>query len=533
MSCRHSVDATVPARVAQRAVRLASVAPWIAFALAASTSACGSSQGSGGADNQDAATRPDDAAIGTDTSSPAPDAAGPNPEAGVADTGTGPTEAGPIDSGSVEAAAQPIQVKGVFLDALFAPIVNAKVGLQGASGASITTTDANGAFTLDNVTVPYTVVAVTPNIAVPDGGAAPPQPPNAAVVYEGLTRPDPTLLLFGAVQHSAPSRTQSISGTITGGSAFPLATKEQISMTVSAAGSSLDDFPASATDGTFSTGFNWEGPASEPATIYALESTLDTSGLPLSYTGWGSVAISANDGSAQSALGIAMQTVASDTLVMDTTGPAGTNTQGQWILGLPFGATGVIAAALQSGLTSATNSGVQMLAPKIPGVSPWLLFIAQYANTSNASQIALATRTNLVPGSPNHVAVTLPPLVSISSPAAAATNVTASTSFAWSSVPNSAYGFIFGNTAGGPSPSFAIYTTRTTLQLPDLSAFGLPPLPTNTAYDIITVAAPSTTGVDGIAGPDGISGVGLFSNFFSHLTDGGFSLTQEPVTTSM
>jgi hypothetical protein len=96
----------------------------------------------------------------------------------------------------------------------------------------------------------------------------------------------------------------------------------------------------------------------------------------------------------------------------------------------------------------------------------------------------------------------IPAAPTLTSPANAATGVTVTTPFDWTSFPNGVSEFHAQSASG---PTFYIFTSASTVNLPDLSAAGLP-LPASTDYTWSIVAYSPIT-VDLIATPGGINAV--------------------------
>ena len=90
-----------------------------------------------------------------------------------------------------------VTVKGTVISYLKRPVAGASVLI----GAASTPTGADGSFTLNDVVTPYDVSVVV--------GSA-----KLAVVYQGLTRADPTVVLPSP---DAPNRAATITGTVTTG----------------------------------------------------------------------------------------------------------------------------------------------------------------------------------------------------------------------------------------------------------------------------------------------------------------------------
>ncbi len=104
-------------------------------------------------------------------------------------------------------AVKTITVTGKVVSDSGEPLANARVRI----GSTVATTNTEGSFKIEGVNVPYNLI-----IAVPQIGFQPEQ----AHVFQGLTRPDPTLPLFLNFNQLKPSRA-TIVGNLSGGQGFP------------------------------------------------------------------------------------------------------------------------------------------------------------------------------------------------------------------------------------------------------------------------------------------------------------------------
>jgi hypothetical protein len=100
-----------------------------------------------------------------------------------------------------------ITVTGKIVSDFGEPLANARVRI----GSSVAVSDGEGKFRIEGVTTPYDLI-----IALPQLGFQPEQ----AHVFQGLTRPDPTLPLFLNSNALKPNRA-TLLGTLSGGAGFP------------------------------------------------------------------------------------------------------------------------------------------------------------------------------------------------------------------------------------------------------------------------------------------------------------------------
>ena len=160
--------------------------------------------------------------------------------------------------------ASTITVAGRVLDLLQQPLPDITVAL----GGQIATTDQAGQFTIPDVTVPYTLTAFS--VAR-----------NAAVVYEGLTRSDPTIAWpEGTFQ---PSHQARVAGIFTSGAAAASGVVATVVVWSSAAGQIQERTTAS----SYVLPVDWNGGTSLDGALHALQIAALVDGIPTSFPGSG------------------------------------------------------------------------------------------------------------------------------------------------------------------------------------------------------------------------------------------------------
>jgi len=160
--------------------------------------------------------------------------------------------------------ASTITVAGRVLDLLQQPLPDITVAL----GGQIATTDQAGQFTIPDVTVPYTLTAFS--VAR-----------NAAVVYEGLTRSDPTIAWpEGTFQ---PSHQARVAGIFTSGAAAASGVVATVVVWSSAAGQIQERTTAS----SYVLPVDWNGGTSLDGALHALQIAAPVDGIPTSFPGSG------------------------------------------------------------------------------------------------------------------------------------------------------------------------------------------------------------------------------------------------------
>ena len=158
---------------------------------------------------------------------------------------------------------QTITVSGFVKDADGEPVAGVSVIIKGKAP---TTTNANGGFTVSNVSKPYEARVILST-------------EQSAIVYQGLTRTDPTLLYL-----SAPTswKTATISGTVP-----PAAGK--ITKVFFVSGTMAWSEIANEITGSYNLSVSWKGTVnSVTGNLYVLRYTQNPNGTPAQYDAYGS-----------------------------------------------------------------------------------------------------------------------------------------------------------------------------------------------------------------------------------------------------
>jgi hypothetical protein len=148
-----------------------------------------------------------------------------------------------------------IQVSGFVIDSRGKPLKDATVQI----GESNTGTSDTGAFTIKNVSVPYTVTV---------------EPKGLTTKHQfvDLTRPDPNLVLFDGAAIAPTTRSSTISGELSAGTRFPIPEgyRTFIGFAGQNGGQGLRGLLA--TQGpTFSFDAGWKGSTTETGVLYVLQ----------------------------------------------------------------------------------------------------------------------------------------------------------------------------------------------------------------------------------------------------------------------
>jgi len=391
-------------------------------------------------------------------------------------TATGPGTPGPGAT---------ITVSGKVIGSNNQPQSGVPVLIIGTSIPSVNT-DANGNFTISNVTTPY-------NIAVVDGAS------KASLVYKGLTRSDPTLMWID-VAPGTP-RTATLNGKIYPATAYPEPPTRK-----SKAAFASPELNASTnvngTTGAYSINATWYGPTTTTGTVYALQWSYNTTtNLPTSYDGFGSRSgVSLLDATTNPNGNDTMSVVSSATFSGNVTVASG-YTLNSKSLSVMFANNGII--SLFSDPTP--SSSFSYLTPDAPGATMFLS-----ASASKPSGQSSAFRVGLSP-SATGVALSVPAAPELSLPIDATTGVTKSSLFSWTPVTGGIQVVIF--QAGAGKPRYLVLTAAAADSIPDLTAAGLG-LPAATAYTWSVYSFGPFASADAAAGASGFLGalVGLFTS---------------------
>lgn len=362
----------------------------------------------------------------------------------------------------------PITVAGQVLDSARQPRANVAVVI----GSKSTVTDANGNFTLSNVTPPYNLITVLST------------PSKVGMVYQGLTRADPKILYLGTAL--TPPNAGTVSGTISGGDALPAPATDRTHV---AWGSpeTRKDLLVSANPYTLN--LSWFGPTSTTGTLHALQWVVDASGLPTSYRGHGTksgVAV-ASSGNTLNA-NVAMSAVSSQNIAGSVSLPA-SYTLGSKTLAVSFADNATISLASDSSSTTGFNYVVPS------GIGGTLSVTALGGQTGVA--LTIGQLSGIAPGATG-ANITLPTAAVPILPANAGTGINTSTDFTWTAFSGGIH-LVNIQPANATDPAYFVVTSATTGRIPDLSGQGLG-LPSGASYSWTVVAIAPYASLDELAG---------------------------------
>jgi len=364
-----------------------------------------------------------------------------------------------------------ITVSGRVLQLNGSDVAFVSVAIPG-QGAALT--DAVGNFTIPNVTTPYDIV-----VALHQSDK------TSAIVYRGLTRPDPRLIGFPASGFTAE-----LSGTVSGGAGFPLPADQETRLGIF---TDLTDFGSAPTvdptTGAYSQTVGWGYRPTTSAHFIAFQFRLNGSGQVTSFTGAAKGAFTLTDGGAV-VLPITLSPVTTTTI-------SGTYS-------LPDDYTFIAKAyATESGsfdaLGTVTDSvdtaTFSFAAPVIAGQSN-LVLIAGSSPTGSTVQMM---RRN-VPAGATGIAIDVPRAADMVFPFDGATGVDHDTTFLTTDFPEGIFLFQWFGRDG--VPSFTLVSAEPVAQIPDLSSLGIS-LPASASYSFSPVELGRFTGMDDFTAPTG------------------------------
>jgi hypothetical protein len=361
-------------------------------------------------------------------------------------------------------------IQGHVVDISGSPVVGQLVIISSGPFSQRTVSDAQGAFSVANAPSPYDATLIFPGEV------------TAALVYAGLTRLDPTLSTDSGLQHSA-----TLTGQINGGQ-YP---EPPGYVTVFGFGSQqlATPYVQEPVSGSYASTFSFFGPTSLSGTLYALQAHLDAvSGFPLDYPGYGTLTgITLEDGATLANQDISLGPVSTGMLTGTFSTPPNYQLESA-TLSLLAAPGAVLSGVVSDNLPDASFSYVT---PAISGTSLIVGAMAQGGTGSSYAQL-------LFSASASDVMLTIPPAPTLLQPAGGSADVTVATPFSWTWPQIS--GALYMVVIVGPGQGFNIYTTATTLIIPDLADAGLALVPSASYLWQVYGFAPVAS-VDQLAGP--------------------------------
>jgi hypothetical protein len=366
------------------------------------------------------------------------------------------------------------------------------VGQNGQSVASVpvvistlpsVTTDANGSFTIPNVTVPYNVTVVNATT-------------QTALVYIGLTRADPTLTFVGLYPPFSSSAT--LSGTVNGGDGFPQQLSHLLGISFISPESDWAVIKNGPQNGAYSLSPSWNGPITTTGIIHALQWQTDaTTLLPIAYKGYGTKAgVTLSNGGTFSAQNVTVTPIAATNFSGTVTAQTG-YTLGDRYVSTIFGSQGLQILDDITVPSASSSATFNYITPNIAGAT---LRLSAYATKGAVNVFGFK---NGLAVNANGVTLALPAGPEYTLPVSAATGVTTSTIFSWTAMANGVYVVQFAGPAG--KPKYQIVTSATTTTIPDLASLGLG-LPPGSSYSWTILAVAPIGSIDAAASAIGLVG---------------------------
>jgi hypothetical protein len=328
-----------------------------------------------------------------------------------------------------------IRVTGTVLGNIAAvPVAGERVVVRGAGFRAETVTDSAGSFTVDGVPVPYQVLLFIPGSQ---------EPPYEALIYDGLTRPDPVLTNFAWYSNG---NTAYVTGTLNS----PLVTIQPSQL-----GAALFAVPGVGQWSQQNFGANWAvfiplpgNTTTAAGTVYAY-TALPDAGSPV----FGSTSLTVDAGTSLSGLTIDVAPITNQTVTGTLQLPPGWASRTLAYLSAP----GTPGAGLF--VAENDNPSFSLAAPFGTGLDVVLMATAY---DPNLGRVSLSAGTKVA--APGPVSITLPTAPTITFPVTGS-GVDAGTVFRWSGQSGAVYLLEGGYRA-------AIVTAQPAVAFPDLTSEG-------------------------------------------------------------
>jgi hypothetical protein len=296
-------------------------------------------------------------------------------------------------------------------------------------------------------------------------------------VFVGLATRTPDIHILSDVT----VRSATVSGQLSGGSGFPNSVSRRAAVGGVMPGDVLASFQLAAAQGPGygPLTFRWGGSASLDVTLYAIQWTVDSSGLPTAYDGWATKTLTVSDSGSfgqpdggTPATNLALGAVSDRSLSGAAQVPSGlTISRKAFVIG--FGGTRPV--------NDVTPGATYQY--RVPmGLSPvdTAFRVTATGSSGEASDTAIRVSDTTSNLNVSLVAIPVPVL-----PVAGATQVDYGTSFTFTGPADTVHSVQVWETAG--NVTFTLYTMGTSVQIPNLTSAGLP-LKRNTSYTWVAAA---------------------------------------------
>jgi len=424
------------------------------------------------------------------------DAAG----SGGSDAGDGGTDGGPPPDPTVT---------GKVIDYYRNPIKDVVVKI----GESMTTTNAAGEFTVEDVAATYDV-ALT--VSAKRYGAT--KPEISAWLFVGLTRRDPTLQVYRGL----PLVSGNVS--ITTNNTFPLPNNDEFEL---AFGSAYGEYNTNPSGMLYNPSFSWEGPDAINGTVHALRWT-NAAGPP--------AVPSMYLAHQEQAVGLNVNTAAAVTLDLSSAAPLPSSTVSGTATSPSF-ADNINAVYLRY----SDNASIQLVsdytAPEtfsytVPsGIANSAIVVATTVNSPSYAPFAVAYKDGITPGTTG-IAIAVPNPATLLTPSGGSSNITNNDTFKWTGDVDQVY--VFHAESVDFFESYWVVTTAKEAHLPSPPTTNLPLLANAEYVWSVSTHIPKAT-VDEATGPEGFLDAYCYGTIAgpsrghgSHTVSGKFLFTTAP-----
>jgi len=356
--------------------------------------------------------------------------------------------AGPGLSDAVEITVVPstaIDVTGRVVGMLGPGLPGLTVGIGGKTAV----TGADGRFSIPGVVPPYDLSVVLSRTQLFVGR------------YEGLTRPDPTLVFLWLFDSGEPN-TASVSGTVSGGDAVGTAGEFTAAIfTTSEVRFEFEAVGITGRNNPFTLPISWFGPESIRGDVHVLQWKSPSPGAPpTAYIGYGvHSGVTLARGASVEGADVTLTSPGTATISGSILPPDGYTVQSK-ILELEL--AGLTAVPLGHLDTSVANFVFAVPAQLPRSTSAAVTASAQLLGAGTTSR-----RISGIPPASTDRDIDLPAPALPTSPADGSTNVTGETTFAWTPLEHAVHFVVFNG--GSDSPSIYVVTAGTSIASPGLA----------------------------------------------------------------
>jgi hypothetical protein len=438
-------------------------------------------------------------------------------------------------------------ITGKLLNGMAQPITTAslsgstlRVYLLGSTVNAVI--DANGNFTLTDVPPSYSLVVLV---------SKPNEVGQYATVFEGLARANPTLTIQSiGISPTVKSSFASVRGTVTGGLGFNAASSASTILTLAlpkAISLSTSYTGLDPTSGEYGISASWSGSDSTTGTLHTLQYTTNGAGKITAYGGYAQKTITLTNQSNVSGPDpgpLPVPTAIKQDLALEAVGSGNVSGAITWPTGVTQPSTRAYTALLLGGTNPTSLDLYPIFGTQPAGGATFdqnvpLIAGAQFVqhasikDGSGGSTFGPAAESTIwkMVASGSKTDIVVPAPIGLNQPAAAASNVTGSTSFSWSTYPGvhilSIYPFLTGPPAPGTNPVVLdIITAGSSTTIPDLSPYNLG-LPKATVHFWRVTGVSTYSSVDAATDSSG-----LIVPYYPPTSDVGFSTSAGRVFTT-